>query len=223
MWTAKTLVRLGRCLGWSESSLGTQVMLLVLFCGSSFESVRKCLYCYCFLYCVWWQLIWFIPFSSAPDYSKYADTEEPVGPQSHQSKSFKFLQDTLDRGQGMLDTVKIIRRLFGPLWTKDFSFFLRMIFSLLMLRMCYLYQSMAHFVPLSWCYYFSAISCCGWDMEFDCIRSWSLPFYVYVSPGWFCSLLLVMQYNRVQLYVRNRAFIINRVLLFQMQHCSWMV
>lgn len=40
-----------------------------------------------------------INLNSAPDYSKYADTEEPVGPQSHQSKSFKFLQDTLDKGQ----------------------------------------------------------------------------------------------------------------------------
>ena len=37
---------------------------------------------------------------SGPNYSKYADTEEPVGPHSHQSKSFKFLQNTLDSGQG---------------------------------------------------------------------------------------------------------------------------
>ena len=49
-------------------------------------------------------------FCSAPDYSKYVDTEEPAGPQSHQSKSFKFLQDTLDRGQGRLrNTEKDIR------------------------------------------------------------------------------------------------------------------
>ena len=38
MRTAKTLdqIRLGRCPGWSESSLGAQVILLVLSCGGSF-------------------------------------------------------------------------------------------------------------------------------------------------------------------------------------------
>ena len=36
MQTAKTLITLGGCLGWSESSLGAQVILLVLLCGSSF-------------------------------------------------------------------------------------------------------------------------------------------------------------------------------------------
>lgn len=40
-----------------------------------------------------------INLNSTPDYSKYADTEEPAGPLSHQSKSFKFLQNTLDSGQ----------------------------------------------------------------------------------------------------------------------------
>ena len=35
MRTVETLIRLGRCLGWSESSLGAQVILLVLSCGSS--------------------------------------------------------------------------------------------------------------------------------------------------------------------------------------------
>ena len=34
--TAKTLIRLGRCPGWSESSLGAHVILLVLSCGSSY-------------------------------------------------------------------------------------------------------------------------------------------------------------------------------------------
>ena len=33
--TAKTLIRLGGCPGWSESSLGTKVILLVLVCGGS--------------------------------------------------------------------------------------------------------------------------------------------------------------------------------------------
>ena len=35
MRTAKTLTRLGGCPGWSESSLGAQVILLVLSCGGS--------------------------------------------------------------------------------------------------------------------------------------------------------------------------------------------
>ena len=35
MRTAKTLIRLGRCPGWSQSLLGAQVILLVLLCGSS--------------------------------------------------------------------------------------------------------------------------------------------------------------------------------------------
>lgn len=33
------------------------------------------------------------------NYSKYADVEDKSGPGSHQSRSFKFLQDTLDSGQ----------------------------------------------------------------------------------------------------------------------------
>ena len=35
-YTAKTTIRLGRCPGWSESSLGAQVSLLVLSCCRSF-------------------------------------------------------------------------------------------------------------------------------------------------------------------------------------------
>ena len=35
MRTAKTLIRLGGCPGWSESSLGAQVVLLVLSCSCS--------------------------------------------------------------------------------------------------------------------------------------------------------------------------------------------
>ena len=36
MWTAKTLIRLGGCPGWSESSLGAHAILLVLSrCGSN--------------------------------------------------------------------------------------------------------------------------------------------------------------------------------------------
>ena len=38
MRTAKTLIRLGGCPGWSESSLGAQVSLLVLSRGGSFLS-----------------------------------------------------------------------------------------------------------------------------------------------------------------------------------------
>ena len=34
-WTAKTLIRLGKCPGWSESSLGAQIILLVVSWGSS--------------------------------------------------------------------------------------------------------------------------------------------------------------------------------------------
>ena len=32
MWSVKTLIRLGRCPGWSVSSLGTQIILLFLSC-----------------------------------------------------------------------------------------------------------------------------------------------------------------------------------------------
>ena len=42
MRTAKTLIRLGGCPGWSESSLGAHVILLVLSCGGS---NRKCFCC----------------------------------------------------------------------------------------------------------------------------------------------------------------------------------
>ena len=36
MSTAKTLIILGGCPGWSESSLGVHVILLVLSCAGSF-------------------------------------------------------------------------------------------------------------------------------------------------------------------------------------------
>ena len=36
MGTANTLIRLGRCPGWSESSFGAHVILLVLSCGGSY-------------------------------------------------------------------------------------------------------------------------------------------------------------------------------------------
>ena len=36
--TAKTLIRLGWCPGWSDSSLGAQVILLVLSCSGSYMS-----------------------------------------------------------------------------------------------------------------------------------------------------------------------------------------
>ena len=39
MWTVKTLIRLGGCPGWSESSLGAHAILLVLSWGSSFVIV----------------------------------------------------------------------------------------------------------------------------------------------------------------------------------------
>ena len=41
MWTAKTLIRLSRCPGWSESSLGAQVILLVLSYGEPFIDQEK--------------------------------------------------------------------------------------------------------------------------------------------------------------------------------------
>ena len=40
--TAKTLVRLGWCPGWSESSLGAQVILFVLSCGGSKPAFGIC-------------------------------------------------------------------------------------------------------------------------------------------------------------------------------------
>ena len=43
MQTAKTLIRLGRCPGWSESSLGAQVIFLVLPCGGSFLKQLICI------------------------------------------------------------------------------------------------------------------------------------------------------------------------------------
>ena len=36
--TAKTLIRLGGCPGWSESSLGAKVILLVLSCDGSYHA-----------------------------------------------------------------------------------------------------------------------------------------------------------------------------------------
>ena len=47
MRTAKTLIRLGGCLGWSESSLGAQVILLVLSCGGSFDCITPWIYSNC--------------------------------------------------------------------------------------------------------------------------------------------------------------------------------
>ena len=40
MPTAKTLIRLGGCPGGSESSMATQVILLVLSCGGSYVIIR---------------------------------------------------------------------------------------------------------------------------------------------------------------------------------------
>ena len=39
MWTAKTLIRLGGCQGWSESLLGTDDILLVLSWGGSVVNI----------------------------------------------------------------------------------------------------------------------------------------------------------------------------------------
>ena len=41
MWTVKTLIRLDECPRWSESSLGVQVIFLVLPCGGSNTIVLK--------------------------------------------------------------------------------------------------------------------------------------------------------------------------------------
>ena len=41
MRIAKTLIRLGRCLGWSESSLGAHAILLVLSWGGS--NINRCI------------------------------------------------------------------------------------------------------------------------------------------------------------------------------------
>ena len=41
MRTAKTLIRLGGCPGWSESSLDAQFILLLLLCGGSNQHKRK--------------------------------------------------------------------------------------------------------------------------------------------------------------------------------------
>ena len=48
---AKTLIRLGGCPGWSESSLGTQIILLVLSWGSSNSGYDR-----------WWAFNMFPPF-----------------------------------------------------------------------------------------------------------------------------------------------------------------
>ena len=42
--TVKTLIRLGGCLGWSESSLGAQVLLLVLSCLCSYYHYFRMVY-----------------------------------------------------------------------------------------------------------------------------------------------------------------------------------
>ena len=57
--TAKTLIRLGGCPGWSESSLAAQVIVLVLLCCGSFVFIRVeivAIYCCFYLfpnYCQW--------------------------------------------------------------------------------------------------------------------------------------------------------------------------
>ena len=43
MQTVKTLIRLGRCPGWSESLLGAQIILLGLSCGGSNVLVNSCM------------------------------------------------------------------------------------------------------------------------------------------------------------------------------------
>ena len=40
--TAKTLIRLSRCTGWSESSLAAKIILLVLLCGGSIIFKYSC-------------------------------------------------------------------------------------------------------------------------------------------------------------------------------------
>ena len=50
MRTAKTLIRLGRCPGRAESSLGAQVILLVLSCTYSLSKKPSVLFCSCKLY-----------------------------------------------------------------------------------------------------------------------------------------------------------------------------
>ena len=47
--TVKTLIRLGGCPGWSESSLGAHVILLVLSCGGSITCSVP------FIFCVYFQ------------------------------------------------------------------------------------------------------------------------------------------------------------------------
>ena len=42
MWAPKTLIRLGRCPGWSESLLGAHAILLVLSWGGSNASEHNC-------------------------------------------------------------------------------------------------------------------------------------------------------------------------------------
>ena len=44
MRTAKTLIRLGGCPGWSEASLGAQINLLVLLCSGSYSNRIKQFY-----------------------------------------------------------------------------------------------------------------------------------------------------------------------------------
>ena len=55
MWTAR-LIRLGRCLGWSESSLGPPVMLFFLSCFGwklNFPSLMRYMYAPCILADTW--------------------------------------------------------------------------------------------------------------------------------------------------------------------------
>lgn len=51
--------------------------------------------------------------------SKYADVEEKPGFGSHQSRSFKVLQDTLDSGQGKLRTFSVLSNFTYVMWYSD--------------------------------------------------------------------------------------------------------
>ena len=58
--TAKTLIRLGGCPGWSESSLGAHVILFVLSCCGSFDfisGVKSRRNCHFSIECVLWVVL----------------------------------------------------------------------------------------------------------------------------------------------------------------------
>ena len=62
MQTAKTLIRLGGCPGWSESSLGTHAILLALSCKGSFIN----LFHTAFVSCLQWIQFHIIPWLLSP-------------------------------------------------------------------------------------------------------------------------------------------------------------